>query len=88
MHYSKEGMICINTEYEVVFHNDQALNILRVATPNRLAPFFRPLYLEEVLREQTPHIDKLVTINERQLLINAFPLQLSSTATGASLLHS
>lgn len=83
MHYSKEGMICINTEYEVVFHNDQALNILRVATPNRLAPFFRPLYLEEVLREQTPHIDKLVTINERQLLINAFPLQLSSTATGA-----
>lgn len=58
--------------------------MLRVATPNRLAPFFRPLYLEEVLREQTPHIDKLVTINERQLLINTFPLQLSSTATGAS----
>ena len=83
MRYSKEGMICINMQREVVFHNEQALNMLHVASPKRLSPFFRPLYLEEVLQEPTPHIDELVTINDRQLLINTFPLQLSSTSTGA-----
>lgn len=83
IHYSKEGMICIDTEYEVVFHDDQVLNVLRVITPNWLVPFSRPLYPGEVPREQAPYIDGLATTNERQLPVDAFPLQLSSMATNA-----
>ena len=83
LHYSKEGVICLSAQRDIVFHNAQALKLLRVEAPHELARFFPPLFLDEVLEHSSPFIDRVVTINGRQLLINTFPLAMSSSTTGA-----
>ena len=83
VHYSKEGVICLSAQRDIVFHNAQALKLLRVEAPHELARFFPPLFLDEVLEHSSPFIDRVVTINGRQLLINTFPLAMSSSTTGA-----
>ena len=49
LHYSKEGVICLSAQRDIVFHNAQALKLLRVEAPHELARFFPPLFLDEVL---------------------------------------
>lgn len=83
LHYSKEGVICLSAQRDIVFHNAQALKLLRVGASHELARFFPPLFLDEVLEHSSPFIDRVVTINGRQLLINTFPLAMSSSTTGA-----
>ena len=83
LHYSKEGVICLSAQRDIVFHNAQALKLLRVEAPHELARFFPPLFLDEVQEHSSPFIDRVVTINGRQLLINTFPLAMSSSTTGA-----
>ena len=83
LHYSKEGVICLSAQRDIVFHNAQALKLLRVEASHELARFFPPLFLDEVLEHSSPFIDRVVTINGRQLLINTFPLAMSSSTTGA-----
>ena len=65
------------------FHNAQALCCCAWRPPHELARFFPPLFLDEVLEHSSPFIDRVVTINGRQLLINTFPLAMSSSTTGA-----
>ena len=81
LHYSKEGVICLSAQRDIVFHNAQALKLLRVGASHELARFFPPLFLDDVLEHSSPFIDRVVTINGRQLLINTFPLAMSSTTT-------
>ena len=83
LHYSKEGVICLSAQRDIVFHNAQALKLLRVGASHELARFFPPLFLDDVLEHSSPFIDRVVTINGRQLLINTFPLAMSSSTTGA-----
>lgn len=82
-HYLKEGVICINAQREIVFYNKQALICLRITSPKDIPNFFEALRLDKVLENSTPYIDSIVTVNSRQLLVNTFSLNISSTATGA-----
>ena len=52
LHYSKEGVICLSAQRDIVFHNAQALKLLRVEAPHELARFFPPLFLDEVHQRQ------------------------------------
>ena len=62
-------------------------SLLRVEAPHELARFFPPLFLDEVLEHSSPFIDRVVTINGRQLLINTFPAGHVVVDDGRGLLH-
>ena len=83
LHHSKEGVICLSAQRQMVFHNALAMTFLGAKTDRDLPRFFAALCLDSVLEDGVPCIDRVVTINGRHLLINTFALTISSGATGA-----
>lgn len=81
--YSKEGVICLSAQREIVFYNGQALTFLRATAPQDLPRFFAALQLDGVLEGGPACLDQVVSINNKHLLINTFPLTISSGVNGA-----
>ena len=82
-HYSKEGVLCLSAQREIAFYNTQALTFLRVDSAQALPRLFAALHLDAVLEGAPPCIDKVLSINGKNVLINTFPLTISSTVNGA-----
>ena len=82
-HYSKEGVICLSAQRDIVFYNMQALTFLRAESTEDLPRFFSALHLDKMLEGASPWLDRVVSISNRHLLINTFPLTISSNVSGA-----
>lgn len=83
LQYVREGVICLNSKKEMVYHNEKAMKLLRVKKEEDLARFYLPLKLETVLSDHDSRIDQLVSINGLNLIVNSLPLQMAGSDAGA-----
>lgn len=82
LQYAKEGVICLNSHNQVVYHNAQALKLLHVDKPEEMEKFYPLLGLDHISTQRTNIKDRLVNIRGLDLLVNYFPLQIPNTGTG------
>lgn len=82
LQYVKEGVICLNAQKKVIYHNTQALKLLRVHKPEEMEKYYPILGLGNLPHQRSFSRDKLVNIRGIDLLVSNFPVEIPATGTG------
>lgn len=84
--YMEDGVVCVDTDKKVLFSNQAARQLLADVPGDqekKLHRYFSELQLEKVLAGEEPGPGKLVTIGNKQFLVDAFPIFTHGVRKGA-----
>ena len=92
----KDGVLHINNNKECTYFNLNALNLLSIndfrgvvgdapeKIRNKIRQWYDTLFINNVLKNGVPHIDQLVSINGKELVVNTLPVMSHSNKQGVA----
>ena len=83
----REGVICVDEEGSLIFYNNSSIELLKISkNKNRedaLTKQYAQLMIFDVLQDETPREDIIMSIGGEQLVVTTMPVSLYSGMRGA-----
>lgn len=83
MQHIREGVVCVNSQRELLFCNERARELLHASDTSHLAKHYNTLLIDDVLENKEPFSDVLVRYGNERLLVSTFPLARHAGGYGA-----